>query len=34
MQHMIVIGKADELPVWAKDMDMAAAAQRARRIGR
>ncbi len=31
MQDMIVISKADELPVWAIDMDMAAA-QRARRI--
>ncbi len=29
MQNMVVIGKADELPVWAEDMYMAAAAQRA-----
>ena len=32
MQDMIVIGEADELPVWAIDMDMSAAAQRTRRI--
>jgi hypothetical protein len=34
VQHVVVIGKADELPVGAIDMDVAAAAQRAGRVGR
>ena len=34
MQHVVVIGEADELPVRAKDVHMAAAAQRACGVGR
>ena len=34
MHDMVVIGKADQLPVRAEDMYVAATAQRARSIGR
>ena len=34
MQHMVIIGKADELPVRAEHMHMRTAAQRAGRIRR
>ena len=34
MQHMVVVGKADELPVRAKNVNVAAATQRPRRVRR